>query len=176
MIDVYDFYIQSLTQPDLRIDIILQHTTAQIIFLTGQFRIRIPGIGRGDEDNAQIRIGFPQLLHNTADSSTVGIFIIRIIRVCCGFDGSAGVIIIQSGTDKQDLHLIKIDLSQISQSILKIVRGCFSDVYGPLDTEILHHKGTYQPGRRNGILGISQSSLRIRSAKDRSSQSTVVAF
>ena len=173
MIDVYDFYIQSLTQPDFRIDILLQHTTAQIIFLTGQFRIRIPGIGRGDEDNAQLRIGFPQLLHNTADSSTVGIF---IIRICRGFDGSAGVIIIQSGTDKQDLHLVKIDLSQISQSILKIIRGCFSDVHGPLDTEILHHKGTYQSGRRNGILGISQPSLRIRSAKNRSSQPTVVAF
>lgn len=86
------------------------------------------------------------------------------------------MIIIQSGTDKQDLHLVKIDLSQISQSILKIIRGRFSDVHGPLDTEILHHKGTYQSGRRNGILGISQPSLRIRSAKNRSSQPTVVAF
>ena len=96
VINIDHFHIQCLTGPDLRVHIILQHTASQIIFLTGQLRYCIPGVGRCNENDAKLRVGFPQLFYNAADGAAVSIFIIGMIRIRRGFDGIVRVIVIQS--------------------------------------------------------------------------------
>ena len=173
MINIDHFHIQCFTDPNLRIDIIFQYAASQIVLFTGYLRYRIPGIRRRDKYDPQIRISLPQFLYNTADRSAIRIFIIRIRH---GLNGIPRVIIIQSGSDKQNLYRIKIDLPQVTQRIFKIISCRFPDPYRLLHTEILYRKRSHQSCRRQRILGISQSSLRIRSSQNRSAQSSVITL